>query len=77
MYVNESHRRRGIGQALLARMLRDDRARGSKGSVLLASHAGALLYPRVDYERIGKLLMFAPARAKPQTKNAATLRQTG
>jgi GNAT superfamily N-acetyltransferase len=64
MHVKESHRRRGIGQALLARMLRDDRAHGSKGSVLLASHAGALLYPRVGYERIGKLLMFAPARAK-------------
>ena len=28
MYVNTSHRRRGIGQALLNRMLRDDRARG-------------------------------------------------
>jgi GNAT superfamily N-acetyltransferase len=64
MHVNESHRRRGIGRALLARMLRDDRARGSKGSVLLASHTGALLYPRSGYEQIGKLLMFAPSRAK-------------
>jgi GNAT superfamily N-acetyltransferase len=64
MHVKESHRRRGIGQALLARMLGDDRALGSKGSVLLASHTGALLYPRAGYQRIGKLLMFAPARAK-------------
>src|SRR4051794_2029285 len=46
MYVSPSHRRRGIGQALLCRMLRDDRARGSKCSVLTASHTGALLYPR-------------------------------
>jgi GNAT superfamily N-acetyltransferase len=68
MHVNGSHRRRGIGQALLARMLRDDRARGSKGSVLLASHTGALLYPRVGYEQIGKLFMFAPARKKPRAK---------
>ncbi len=64
MYVATSHRRRGIGQALLSRMLRDDRARGSKCSVLTASHAGALLYPRLGYERIGTLFMFAPRRAK-------------
>jgi len=62
MYVHPSHRRRGIGQALLLKMLRDDRARGSKCSVLTASHAGALLYPRVGYERIGTLFMFAPKR---------------
>ena len=64
MYVNPSYRRRGIGQALLCRMLRDDRARGSKCSVLTASHAGALLYPRMRYERIGTLLMFVPRRTK-------------
>jgi GNAT superfamily N-acetyltransferase len=62
MYVHPSRRRRGIGQALLAKMLRDDRARGSKCSVLTASHTGALLYPRVGYERIGTLFMFAPKR---------------
>jgi predicted acetyltransferase len=65
MHVNASHRRRGIGQALLCRMLRDDRARGSKCSVLTASHTGALLYPRVGYERIGMLLLFAPRREAP------------
>jgi predicted acetyltransferase len=62
MYVNASHRRRGIGRALLSRMLRDDRARGSKCSVLTASRTGALLYPHVGYERIGTLYMFAPRR---------------
>ena len=65
MYVNPSHRRRGIGRALLSRMLRDDRARGSKCSVLTASHTGALLYPRVGYERIGTLMMFAPRKGPP------------
>ena len=64
MQVNVPYRRRGIGQALLCRMLRDDRTHGSKCSVLLASHTGALLYPRVGYERIGTLFMFAPKRAK-------------
>ena len=60
MYVRPSHRRRGIGKALLSKMLRDDRERGSKCSVLTASHTGALLYPRVGYERIGTLFMFVP-----------------
>lgn len=63
MYVETSYRRRGIGQALLSKMLHDDRARGSKWSVLTATHTGALLYPRMGYERIGTLLMFAPKRA--------------
>jgi hypothetical protein len=62
MYVSVSHRRRGIGQALLCQMLRDDRARASKCSVLTASHAGALLYPHVGYQRIGTLLAFTPRR---------------
>jgi predicted N-acetyltransferase YhbS len=65
MHVNTAHRRRGIGQALLCRMLRDDRARGSKCSVLTASHTGALLYPRVGYERIETLFLFAPRRTRP------------
>ena len=64
MYVAPEHRRRGIGQALLGQMLRDDRSRGSKCSVLTASHTGALLYPQLGYERIGTLFMFAPQRAK-------------
>jgi GNAT superfamily N-acetyltransferase len=67
MYVDPSHRRRGIGQALLAKMLRDDRARGSKYSLLTASHAGALLYPRLGYERIGTLLMFVPRKGGAHT----------
>jgi GNAT superfamily N-acetyltransferase len=62
MYVRPAQRRRGIGRALLARMLRDDRAQGATKSVLLASHAGALLYPKVGYEQIGMLLIFAPRK---------------
>jgi predicted N-acetyltransferase YhbS len=62
MFVQPEYRRRGIGRALLARMLRDDRARGAKASILLASRIGALLYPEVGYERIGTLMILAPKR---------------
>lgn len=62
MFVAPTHRRRGIGRALLARMLRDDRDRGLRRSVLSASQAGALLYPTVGYERLGELLVYTPIR---------------
>lgn len=62
LYVRPTHRRRGIGKALMIRMLRDDRARGASRSVLLASHAGALLYPHLGYEQLGQLLIFAPRK---------------
>jgi GNAT superfamily N-acetyltransferase len=70
MYVSPRHRRRGIGHALLSRMLRDDRARGSKCSVLTASHTGALLYPRAGYNRLATLYVFAP-RKPPLMKTQA------
>lgn len=62
MFVAPTHRRRGIGRALLAQMLRDDRDRGLRRSVLSASQAGALLYPTVGYERLGELLVYTPIR---------------
>lgn len=62
MYVMPRFRRRGIARALLSKMLRDDRARGSKAAVLLASHTGAKLYPIVGYEHIGTLLLFTPTK---------------
>jgi hypothetical protein len=62
MHVEPAQRRRGIGRALLCRMLQDDRKRGARCSVLTASHTGALLYPHVGYERIGTLFMFVPRR---------------
>lgn len=62
LHVQPNHRRRGIAKALMARMLRDDRARGASRSVLLATHAGALLYPHLGYEQLGTLLMFAPRK---------------
>lgn len=65
MFVRPAHRRRGIGKALLARMLRDDRAGGATQAVLLASHTGAKLYPTVGYEQIGELLLYAPRKNLP------------
>ena len=62
MYVVPPFRRRGIGRALLCRMLRDDRAGGAMTAVLLASHTGAKLYPVVGYRQIGTLLLFTPRR---------------
>ncbi|MFO0942014.1 MAG: GNAT family N-acetyltransferase [Pirellulales bacterium] len=62
LVVQESFRRKGIGSALLAQMLRDDRKREAKTSVLLASHTGALVYPGLGYQQLGTLLIFAPKR---------------
>jgi GNAT superfamily N-acetyltransferase len=62
MYVEPGYRRRGIGKALLARMLKEDRERGATSAVLLASHTGAKLYPVVGYEQIGVLYVLKPKR---------------
>jgi len=40
----------GIGSSLLETILRDDCKQGVHRSVLLASHAGALIYPKLGYE---------------------------
>ena len=58
----EYRRRRGIGRALMAKMLRDDRKYGSQLAVLTASHTGTLLYPRVGYREIGTLLVYTPKK---------------
>ena len=62
MYVEPPHRRQGIASALLARMLRDDRAHGAPRAVLLASHTGAKLYITLGYRQLGTLLLFTPKR---------------
>ncbi len=64
MYVAPEYRRRGIARALMTRMLQDDRRSKAQANVLLASHAGAKLYPLVGYRQIGELLMFMPQRSK-------------
>ncbi len=62
MYVVRAFRRRGIGKAMLGAVLRDDRAGGARESVLLASHAGAKLYPVAGFTTIGTLYLFTPRK---------------
>lgn len=62
MYVMPEFRRRGIARAMMAQMLRDDRAHGSELAVLTASHAGAKLYPIVGYKQIGTLMLYTPKK---------------
>lgn len=62
VWVAPKHRRQGLGAALMQAMLADDKRQGFKSSVLLSSHAGALLYPRVGYKQIGLLQLFCMKR---------------
>ncbi len=62
MHVAPAARRRGIGRALMCRMLRDDRSNGSQLAVLTATHTGALLYASIGYEQIGTLLFYTPKK---------------
>ena len=62
MFVQEDHRRKGIARALMTHMLNEDHSFGAKWSVLLASQAGAQLYPHLGYRQIGLLQLFAPKK---------------
>ncbi len=62
LHVEPSHRRRGIGRAMMNRMLRDDQRHGVTANVLASSHTGAMLYPKVGYEQIAELFMYTPVR---------------
>lgn len=62
LHVVDSHRRRGIGRALMSLLLRDDVARGIRHSVLSASHAGTGLYRKLKYRQVGTLQVFVPRR---------------
>lgn len=60
VHTAESHRRRGIATELINKVLEDDAALGSKHSVLLASTAGAMLYPLLGYQLRAILQLYAP-----------------
>lgn len=64
LYVVEAFRRHGFGRALMARLLADDKAHGVRRSVLVASKAGAMLYPILGYELVGVLQVFCPGAGK-------------
>lgn len=62
MHVQPDYRRRGIASSLMTTMLADDKRFGAEWSVLLASNAGAQLYPTLGYKQIGLLQLFAPIK---------------
>jgi GNAT superfamily N-acetyltransferase len=62
LFVRPEYRRQGLGTQLMTTMLFDDRQRGYRRSVLLASHAGAALYPGLGYRQIGTLLLYPAGR---------------
>ena len=62
LWVNPEHRGKGYGFSLMAKMLADDRSLGYRHSVLLASYAGARLYPHLGYRRIGTLYLASPLK---------------
>ena len=62
LYVLPEYRGRGYGRALMSAVTREDREFGVRESVLLASAAGARLYPHIGYQTIGTLQLFCPRR---------------
>jgi GNAT superfamily N-acetyltransferase len=62
LFVHPAYRRRGIGKSLMSAMLTEDARYGVAYSALLASQAGALLYPHLGYEQHGVLLLFYPPK---------------
>jgi ribosomal protein S18 acetylase RimI-like enzyme len=68
LYVAAAHRRRGVGTALMTHLLADDKRNGIRTSTLLASHSGAMLYPRVGYHRIATLYLYSGKRHTQEGK---------
>jgi GNAT superfamily N-acetyltransferase len=62
LFVREEYRRQKIASALLVQLMRDERKRGAKASVLTSSKAGARLYTTLGYQSMGSLLLFTPKR---------------
>jgi GNAT superfamily N-acetyltransferase len=62
IFVPETYRGRGYGRAVMSRLLQDDRELGLEGNALIASTAGARLYPHLGYELVGTLQMFCPSK---------------
>ena len=62
LFVQAEQRGKGYGRGLINALLADDAGRGIAHSVLLASRAGARLYPHLGYEELGTLLALSPPR---------------
>lgn len=66
LFVRRDYRRNGIGSELMQTLLHDDARLGVSWSVLLASAAGARLYPLLGYRPLGVLLLFSPVQPPQQ-----------
>jgi GNAT superfamily N-acetyltransferase len=62
VHVVPNYRRRGVGEAMLSKLLADDKAAGSAGSIMLARQRGAAIYHAAGYEYLGQLLLYSPRR---------------
>ena len=62
LFVLPEYRGRGYGRALMSTVTKEDRRLGYSTSVLLASTAGARLYPHIGYEHIGTLQLLCKKR---------------
>lgn len=60
LHVREDFRRQGIASALMTRLLQDDQKLAVNTSVLVASAAGATLYPRLGYVERATLTIYCP-----------------
>jgi GNAT superfamily N-acetyltransferase len=63
LFVREEYRGKGFGRALMSKVMQEDKKFGIERSVLLASGAGARLYPHMGYEHIGSLQLFCPKKS--------------
>jgi GNAT superfamily N-acetyltransferase len=62
VHTVEAYRRQGIATALINQVLADDAVLGSKHSALLATPAGAKLYPLLGFQSRAVLQLYAPTR---------------
>lgn len=60
LWIRPVYRGKGFGKALMAQLLREDKAAGVQNSVLLASKDGARIYPALGYRQIAVMQMFCP-----------------
>ena len=64
LFTDPTVRRRGLGRALMLRLLSDCAAQGERWSVLVSSEEGYPLYRNLGYETLGRIFIFEPAVAR-------------
>lgn len=70
LFTDPRYRRRGLGRAIMLRLLRDGAARGERWSVLVSSDEGEPLYRGLGYRTLGRIFIFEPRQ--PQSPGNAS-----